>query len=61
MGQEGVLAVLTSAWDRLHVELLEEDAEMALETRQNVRGHVGHVGYVGSVMHVAVRGARREK
>ena len=56
-----MLAVLTSAWDRLHVELLEEDAEMALETRQNVRGHVGLVGLVGSVMHVGVRGARREK
>ena len=53
-----MLAVLTSAWDRLHVELLEEGAEMALETRQNVRGHVG---FVGSVMHVGVRGARREK
>ena len=53
-----MLAVLTSAWDRLHVELLEEDAEMALETRQNVRGHVR---FVGSVMHVGVRCARREK
>ena len=31
--QAGVLIVLISAWDRRHVELLEEDAEMALGTR----------------------------
>ena len=48
-----MLAVLTSAWDRLHVELLEEDAEMALKPRLYVRGHVRLVG-----KHDARRGER---
>ena len=42
VGLEGVLALLTSACDRLHVDTGGR-RQVALETRLNVRRHVGLV------------------